>query len=457
MAKKPFYAAAAFAVLAFCIISLAGCVQPRQPMDGQEPEETSDQAADETAGEMQEPAETETDIEDIEIGMQLVEDGFNSPVYLASPPDETGRLFVVDRAGEINIIGEDGTFLNLQDKIVDLRDDFDERGLLGLAFHPNFAENGRFFVYYSAPLREEAPDGWDHTSRISEFRVSEENANMADAESEKIIMQVDQPQFNHNAGQLLFGNDGYLYIALGDGGNADDVGPGHTENIGNAQDLTKLLGSILRIDTDSDDPYGIPEDNPFVDGEGRDEIFAYGFRNPFRMSFDTETERLFVGDVGQNLWEEVSIVEKGKNYGWNIMEGAHCFSTETPNMSPEDCRDTGYNGEELTSPILEYKNANAENGTGLSVIGGYIYRGDKMPELQGKYIFGDWSSSFESGAGIIFIADETEEGWEMARIKDLDEFLLGFGEGSDNELYILTNESAGPTGSSGKVYKITNQ
>lgn len=246
------------------------------------------------------------------IDLELIAEGFVSPLEIISPPDKSGRLFVVDRIGIIKIISTDRQiletpFLDIRDKLVNLDTAFDERGFLGLAFHPKFSKNGKFYVYYSAPLREGAPEGFDHTSNVSEFKVSE-NPNVAEI-NEKIVMQIDQPQPNHNGGQILFGPDGYLYIALGDGGGANDVDSGHPEK-GNGQDINTLLGSILRIDIDKE-PYGIPADNPFVSRDGKDEIFAYGFRNPFRMSFDEETENLYAGDVGQNLWEEVDVVKRG--------------------------------------------------------------------------------------------------------------------------------------------------
>ncbi|NJK85753.1 MAG: PQQ-dependent sugar dehydrogenase [Bacteroidales bacterium] len=231
-------------------------------------------------------------------------------------------------------------FLDIRDKIIQLNSGYDERGLLGLAFHPEYAENGRFFVYYSAPLRDEAPDWFNHTSVISEFAVSVDN-NVADENSERIVMQIDQPQGNHNGGTLAFGPDDNLYISLGDGGGGDDVAAGHVEDWyefnagGNGQDIElNLLGSILRIDVDGEEPYAVPSDNPFVEGEGLDEIYAYGFRNPYRFSFDMEGgNEMYVGDAGQELWEEVSIVESGKNYGWNVKEGTHCFSAENPQKS----------------------------------------------------------------------------------------------------------------------------
>jgi len=382
------------------------------------------------------------------ITFELVADGFTSPIKLVESPDGTGRLFIADRTGVVEIMQGNETleepFMNISDKMVKLKTEYDERGLLGFAFHPDFANNGKFYVYYSSPLRIGAPTGWDHTSRISEFRISDDNPNKANISSEKILLQIDEPQLNHNGGELVFGPDSYLYISAGDGGNADDFGLGHPA-IGNGQDTNTLLGNILRIDVDG----GVPSDNPFVGKAGRDEIYAYGFRNPFRMSFDSETGRLFVGDVGQNLWEEIDIVEKGKNYGWDIKEGTHCFSHETPNDSPLNCSDVGYNGEELAEPILEYNHS-----FGLSLIGGFVYRGSSIPEWKGKYIFGDWSNNFTKGAGKIIVAEEKNNVWSITNSVKLNSFLLGFSEDENKELYILTTDVLGPSGNSGKVYKI---
>lgn len=217
------------------------------------------------------------------VGLELVADGLSAPVQALSPPDGSGRLFVVDQVGRIRVVSADGVlleepFLDLRDRLVPLGPDLDERGALGLAFHPDYAANGRLFVYYSAPLRTEGPAGWDHTSHVSEFSVSND-PDIADGGSERVVLQVDQPQANHNGGQVMFGpTDGHLYISLGDGGGGNDVGTGHTPAIGNAQDTTNLLGAILRIDVDGAEPYAIPADNPFAGIEGRDEVFAYGLR-----------------------------------------------------------------------------------------------------------------------------------------------------------------------------------
>lgn len=428
------------------------------------------------------PTEEGAQMGEMSVGLELVADGLTSPVAMAVVPDDSGRFFIADQIGQIRIISADGQmleepFLDIQDRLVELSPDYDERGLLGLAFHPDYANNGRFFVYYSAPLRAEAPADWDHTSHVSEFTVSADNADAADPASERILIQIDQPQSNHNAGSIAFGPDGYLYIPLGDGGAADDNALGHVEdwyeeNVGgNGQDLaSNLLGSILRIDVDNEgadgQPYAIPEDNPFVGVEGAEEIWAIGFRNPYRMSFDMGgSNELFVGDAGQNLWEEVSIVESGGNYGWNVKEGTHCFSTANPDMSLDECPDMDADGRPLVDPIIEYQNANAEGGLGLVVIGGNVYRGSAMPDWDGYYIFGDWSTSFgEEADGTLLIAIPSENEGELWMFSELvvagsdngrlNEYLLSFGQDMYGEVYILTTETAGPSGNTGKVYRL---
>jgi glucose/arabinose dehydrogenase len=412
------------------------------------------------------------------VGLDLRAEGLTSPVTLAEPPDGSGSLFIVDQAGVIRVLMPDGTlldepFLDLREQIVDLRSGFDERGLLGLAFHPAYADNGRFFVYYSAPLRDSAPDDFNHTSRISEFQVSDSDPNRADPNSEEILLQVDEPQFNHNAGTLAFGPDnGYLYISLGDGGGANDTDTGHVSDWyddnegGNGQDVTEnLLGSILRIDVDGGDPYGIPSGNPFVGQEGRNEIYAYGFRNPYRFSFDMGGEhRLFAADAGQNRWEEVDTVARGGNYGWNVREGTHCFDAANPS-DPQitSCPDTDPEGDPLIDPVIEYANANQESGgVGLSVVGGHVYRGSALPELDGHYVFGDFSSSFGRPRGQIFAATARPDSlWSFEKLTisstsdgELGRFLLGLGQDRSGEMYVLTSDSTGPTGTSGQVFEI---
>lgn len=411
---------------------------------------------------------TATDIPDIEL--VTITQGLTSPVALVSPLGDK-RRFVVDRTGFIHILNNDGTvveepFLDISDRLVDFRASFDERGLLGLAFHPDYRNNGRYFVYYSAPLRDEGPPGWDHTSTVSEFRanapVSGGQASTTQADSERVVLHIDQPQFNHNGGALSFGPDGYLYIALGDGGGANDVGNGHP-GPGNGQTTTTLLGSILRIDIDNGEAgYGIPTDNPFAGRKsGRDEIHSWGWRNPWRMSFDRVTGELWVATNGQELWEAVYEASAPGNYGWNRFEGSHCFDPRNPGTSlPDDaCSRQGPHGYDIRMPVVEYPhpgNQGDHTVAGISVIGGYVYRGDAIPELAGRYVFGDWARGFARPEGQLFIASPTEPGrpWDIARVRVLDDYLLGFGEDSEGELYLLTSSTSGPTGSTGAVHKI---
>lgn len=402
------------------------------------------------------------------VGLELVAEGLVSPVQLDVPNDGSDRRFVVDQVGVIRVIAPDGTlleepFLDLRDRMVNLNPGFDERGLLGLAFHPQFADNGRFFVYYSAPLRAGGQEGFNHTSHVSEFQVSKIDSNQADPSSERILLQVDEPQANHNAGDIHFGPDGFLYITLGDGGGANDTAFGHTPGLGNGQDATNLLGSLLRIDVDSGVPYGIPADNPLVGTEGRDEIFAYGFRNPYRFTFDGDT--LYVADVGQNLFEEVNIVERGGNFGWNVKEGTHCFDPNDPNNPPETCPDVGpLFGDPLVDPVIEYGNSRVQpDGVGLAIVGGRVYRGDELPQLHGRYVFGDWSRSFGSPDGTLLVAKPRPAGlWKLQELSvagrsdgRLGHFIKGFGQDGSGEMYVLTSDTSGPTGETGRVYRLT--
>ena len=400
-----------------------------------------------------------------DVRLQTVAEGLVSPVFLTSPAGDA-RRFIVERTGKIYILNKNDKlvkrpFLDLSKRMVDLDEQYDERGFLGLAFHPDYAENGRFYVYYSAPLRDSAPDNWNHTSHVSEFMVSEDDPGVADPNSERVLLEVDQPQMNHNGGALAFGpEDGYLYISLGDGGAADDVAVGHPP-IGNGQDVTSMLGNILRIDVDRGYPgYAVPQDNPFVGREGVDEIYSWGWRNPWRMSFDRGgNHNLFVTTNGQNLWEAVYLVDSPANYGWNVLEGTHCFSTQEPDSSPETCNRVGSEGEALRLPIIEYPHVANQGDSpiaGNSVSGGYVYRGSAIPELQGRYVFGDWSLAFDQAQGQLFVADPAGAGalWSIQQLADLELFVLGFGEDADGEIYVLTTEKAGPAGNTGKVHKL---
>ena len=407
---------------------------------------------------------------DIMLGLSLLAKGFTHPVGMAVPDDGTGRIFIVDQIGKISVIDAAGNllsqpFLDVIGKMVTLDSGYDERGLLGMAFHPQYSTNKRFFVFYNVPRQPEDPDGFDSRVRLSEFLASESDPNIADAASEKVLLEVNKPQANHNGGQLAFGPDGYLYVGIGDGGGANDTGLGHTEDIGNGQDLTKLLGKILRYDVSTPGILQIPDSNPFAGGSvAQPAIYAYGFRNPWRFSFDAGgAHQLFCADVGQNLYEEVDIVTAGENYGWNIREGLSCFDPQNPNRPLDSCPDIGGSGEPLIDPIIEYSHQRRGTSiTGKAVVGGFVYRGSAMPELQGAYIFGDWSSSFINANGSILVATEIiAETWQVSEAgiagclrRKLNRYVLGFGQDLQGELYILTARRSGPSGDTGEVFKI---
>ena len=394
------------------------------------------------------------------VRLELVAEGFTSPVMMVEPDDGSRRLFVVDQVGIIWIVSAskriEKPFLDLQAHIVELNSFYDERGLLGLAFHPDFATNGHFYVSYSGTLQAGlSPNEWDHTTYISEFTVSANDPNQANPDSERVLLAMDKPGYNYEAGHIAFGPDGYLYIATG-----DSVRDPATEAGKFAQDTSSLLGKILRIDVngtaDTGQNYLIPADNPLASGEGRPEIFAYGFRNPYRFSFDVweadQSPRLFVADVGQALMEEVNLVEPGGNYGWSIREGTACFNPQNWNQPLESCPTGG-----LPEPIIAY----AHQDDLSAIIGGMVYRGKAFPDLAGNYVFGDWGQ----GNGRLFVAYPPALGiglWKTAEIQakipgnqSRIGQLLGIGQDKDGEIYLLTKApGTGPIGNSGAVYKI---
>jgi len=291
--------------------------------------------------------------------------------------------------------------------------------------------------------------------------------------SERPLLELNDPQFNHNGGTLVFGPDGYLYISIGDGGGANDVGPGHVEDWytvnagGNGQDVeANLFGNILRIDVNNSDgqPYSIPPDNPFVNKPGKDEIYAYGLRNPYRMSFDMSGSRkLFAGDAGQLLYEEIDVIEKGGNYGWNVKEGAHCFNAAAPLTTLPTCPSIDNLGNPLIDPAIEMNNFRNPAGgvTSTTVIGGHVYRGNELPTLHGKYIFGSFSRNPGVTNAEIFMANPAGPGpWSFEEINfknrpdHLGMYLKSFGQDLDGEIYLATSTIAGPTGTTGKVFRM---
>ena len=393
------------------------------------------------------------------VRLERMAEGFTSPVALMHSGDGSGRLFVVDQTGLIWILLQgqrlEQPFLDLRERVVDLNSFYEERGLLGLAFHPDFAANGRFYVSYSAPLRAGvSPEEWDHTTYISEFTVAGEDSNRADPLSERVLLRIDKPGYNYEAGQLAFGPDGYLYIATG-----DSVRDPATEAGKYAQDTSSLLGKILRIDVDgtadTGQNYLIPADNPFVSGEGLPEIFAYGFRNPYRFSFDLSNPaepRLLAADVGQARMEEVDLVEAGGNYGWPVREGTTCFNPQDWSQPLETCPTNG-----LTEPVIAYPH----EGDLSAIIGGRVYQGSAIPALKGGYVFGDWGR----GNGHLFVARPPAVGsglWEISEIplEGLEDQtrigqLLGIGQDEGGELYLLTKAPGiGVSGTSGLIYRM---
>jgi glucose/arabinose dehydrogenase len=346
-----------------------------------------------------------------------VASGLSMPVYLTAPANDP-RLFVVERPGRIRVI-ENGQllgtpFLDISSSVVS----GGERGLLSVAFHPEYETNGFFYVNYT---------GLGNATRIERYRVSAD-ANRADPASASLLLTVAQPYSNHNGGLIKFGPDGMLYVGMGDGGSGGDP-------LGHGQNRATLLGSLLRIDVDGDEPYAIPEDNPFVgDAGARPEAWAIGLRNPWRFSFDPESGHLYIADVGQNRIEEINArpaSESGLNYGWNIMEGSSCFRPAS------GCDRTG-----LVLPIVEYANP----AEGCSVTGGYVYRGVSIPELQGHYFFADfcrgWVRSF-----LRTEADTVTEHrqWPLGNLGSIS----SFGEDAARELYVLVHQ--------GRVYRLEGE
>ena len=422
------------------------------------------------------------------IGLQLIAEGFTSPVNLVPLGDDSGRLLISDQVGTIHLLNKDGKLseqlvLDLRGRMTQLNQGFDERGLLGLALHPKFKENRKLYLFYSAPLRPTAPTNFNCTSRVSEFQMMREDYARVQPDSERVLLEIDKPQMNHNCGRLLFGPDGYLYIGTGDGGGANDGG-GAAENAlghapqGNGQDTTTLLGKILRIDVDNGRPYAIPPDNPFAKGkQGRPEIYAYGLRNPWGLSFDRGgIHELFAADVGQNLFEELDIIVKGGNYGWRVREGLHGFDPKNPNEAPAENPTIDAGGRPLIDPVAEYRHpprnkVDPAQVQGISITGGYVYRGQALAGLQGKYIFADWSRTWALPDGVLFVASRSRPSQDQSQSREarwnveylplaspakgrIGAYIVALGEDEAGELYVLTNGRNSLTGQTGKVFKL---
>lgn len=412
----------------------------------------------------------------IRLRLKQIASELTAPNWAIAAPEDRQYLYVSDQDGKLWRIdlneGSKTIFLDLSDRLVSLgafgSGTFDERGFLGFAFHPQYTENGLLYTYTSEPAGEASdfstiPDGLDanHRSVIREWRLNVEDSsqNQMSVVAQRVLLSIDQPQFNHNAGTLNFGPDGMLYIALGDGGGADDRDgqefagspiTGHG-NEGNAQNTGNPLGSVLRIDPAGNNAvngeYGIPEDNPFVGTKTvLDEIYAYGFRNPFRFSFDPVTGAMVLADVGQNDIEEVNLVQAGGNYGWRLKEGTFRFD---PNENEAGfVTDASVSGD-LVDPVVQY-----DHDEGTAIIGGFIYRGGAIPELQQTYVFGDVAKTGE-GDGRLFYTSGNEILELDLTERDVPGFwVLGLGMDSDGELYVLGNTTGIPFETTGAVYKL---
>ena len=403
------------------------------------------------------------------VALKLVTTNLTAPSILTDFDGK--RVLVAEQVGPIHLMTPDGQlkpFADFTSKLKINFGKFDERGVLGLALHPKFAANRKFYVCYSAEKRAGVPAAWDHTMNLSEFTAKGDTADLG---TERILLQIDEPYFNHNGGRIAFGPDGFLYLGSGDGGHKNDINKEDADKArgphGNGQDLNTLLGKIVRIDVDKPAAgklYGIPQDNPFAKGGGLPEIYAWGIRNPWGMSFDRGGQReLFEVEVGQSRWEEVNIIVKGGNYGWNLREGAEWFNPkkelaplEKPYFDPGNAK--------FVDPILVYENVAAfpQTGKGKSVTGGYVYRGKALPQLTGKYIFADWSKHFALPQGVLFAATKDAGGkWTLDQLEpeshsgpSIGAFVWAFGEDQDGELYLLTNQTGALGNKSGKIWKL---
>ncbi len=325
---------------------------------------------------------------------------FQAPLQVAQVPGES-RFVVVEKRGTVQAVSgqTEATFLDIRSRVNSTPS---EAGLLGLAFHPRWAQNRQVFVNYTAPS---AASPANLRTTISRFTSADGGATL-DPASEQVLLTVEQPFENHNGGSVVFGPDGLLYLGLGDGGSGGDP-------LGNAQNVSVILGKLLRIDVDSGAPYGIPPSNPFAAGGGRPEVYAYGLRNPWRFSFDRATGALWVGDVGQGDWEEVDVVEAGANYGWNRREGRHCYPPGSSSCAGA-----------FRDPVVEYSHAE-----GASITGGYVYRGGALPQLAGHYVYGDFGSGriWAVPAGGPYTPVQVGQGNAIS----------SFGEDAQGELYVV--------------------
>ena len=398
------------------------------------------------------------------IRLAPVVSGLTAPLSANFVPGDPSRMYVVEQAGTVKLV-QNGVvqptpFLDTSATTVPMRAGYDERGLLGVAFDPNFSNPTsagfrRLFTWTSDTTQANptypltTPGTVDHQNVLSSWKVSAANPNVVDPASRQVLMRIDHPSFNHDAGDVRFGPDGFLYFGDGDGGGANDTGNGHNPTTGNAQDVNSPLGKIHRIDVYGTNRgnYGVPADNPFAGGGGVPEIYAKGFRNPYRFSFDGT--RMLVADVGQNNIEEVDDVIKGGHYGWNVKEGTFPFNPANGTVGANQPNSPAG----LIDPLVEY-----DHDEGIAIVGGFVYRGSKMPFLTGKYVFGDFSASFAAGAGRLFYADlgtgAINEFILGPGDVPLGMFVKGMSQGPNGELYLLASNILAPTGTTGQIFEI---
>jgi len=405
--------------------------------------------------------------------------GLIAPINILALPDQTGRQLILDQSGVIWLLGKDGKvakepFADLRSRLLPLEQGFEERGLLGLAVHPKFGSNGRIFVTYSAPLASDAPTNWNYTRIVSEFTVAANNPAQIDPNSERVLIRQHWPSRKHNGGALAFGPKGYLHIGFGDAGGIHGVGPKVLNDAFNvpatalhwdtfAQDTHSLYGKMLRIDVDRGYPgHAVPDDNPFVGKPGRNEIYAWGFRNPYRISFDPNGDgSYYLTAVAETFWEAVYKVSAPGNYGWPLREATHCFDRTKPLDPPAKCAREWPDrpGFAAIDPIVEYPNMSVHRdgsaikrlGVGTAVVGA-IMRRDKNPRL----LFADWSLDFKKPSGQLFEATPTGDKklWPFKRIAELPTRIVAITADADRNIYVLTNENFGPYGETGKVFRL---
>jgi glucose/arabinose dehydrogenase len=415
------------------------------------------------------PVAAQIPVGDITVELDTAAEGLVSPLGVAFPDDGSNRMFVHDQIGLVWVV-QGGTrlatpFLDVAARLVTLQVEYDERGLLGFAVHPDFANHPQVYTYTTEPVGGPADftvpisGSFNHQNVIAEWTVDSSNPNLIDPASRVELVRIDHPAGNHNGGTLHFGPDGYLYFSVGDGGQSDDQGDGHAAS-GNAQDKGRILGKILRIDADgggtpsANGRYGIPNDNPFLAEVGAvREIYAYGFRNPYQFSFDSLTGGLYVGDAGQNAIEEVDLVTLGGNYGWRIKEGSFFFNpngdlsgfvTDQAVVFPVP--------PDLIDPIAEY-----DHDDGTVVVGGCVYRGAAIAALQGRYVFGEFGTSFSTPSGRLLYLDAANQIKELIiglAPRPLGVWIKGFARDLDGNVYVCGSEQLGPSGTTGTVLKL---